>query len=210
MILLLGVVVASFFAYLFTSVAETDIKAFISLLLPGNSLDIPCLIAIIALSTGMGLPRQVAAFAAGFVFSPLWGTWISLIGVTLGCIITYSLSYKLSFIFKAKQSSALLQKVSLFFQKDTFYKAFVIRILPVGSNFMTNILAGLSQVSKTPYLIGSSLGFIPQLYIFSLAGSGIRLKDSQTLYISIALLLCAILLGYWLYNRSSATFKQYI
>lgn len=207
LILCFGVLMASIFSYIFLSISEQEIEAFISELLPSGIQGIIYLAVIISLSTSIGLPRQVAAFASGFVLGALWGTLVSLIGVTIGCIITYGLAHKLSRTLKAKQSSALIQNIHTFFSKDTFYKALMIRVLPVGSNFITNILAGLSRAPRATYVSGSALGFIPQLYIFSLAGSGVRLKEADSLFISVALFLFALLVGTWLYKRSSINFN---
>lgn len=204
LILVFGLLMTFIFSSIFLSVTEQDIEAFISKLLPSGILGVIYLVALISFSTSIGLPRQVAAFASGFVFGPLWGLLFSLFGVTIGCIITYGMANKFSFIVKSKHPSTFIQSIHRFFLHDTFYKALMIRILPVGSNFITNILAGLSHAPKISYVLGSALGFIPQLYIFALAGSGVRMREAESLYISLTLFLCALLLGAWLYKRSGA------
>jgi len=59
-----------------------------------------------------------------------------------------------------------LAKVSLFFSHDTFLKALIIRLLPAGSNFLTNVLAGTARSPFKPYVLGTAIGFLPQMTIF--------------------------------------------
>lgn len=203
LILCFGLLITATFSYIFISITEQEIENFLSNLLPSGIQGIVYLIIIISVCSSIGLPRQVAAFTAGFIFDAFWGALISLIGVSIGCIMTYGLAHKLSVIIKTEAPTSLIQKIHVFFSQDTFYKAIMIRLLPVGSNFITNILAGLSRAPKIPYVLGSTLGFIPQIYIFSLAGSGLRLKETESLFVSVTLLFFACVIGYYLYKRSS-------
>jgi uncharacterized membrane protein YdjX (TVP38/TMEM64 family) len=66
---------------------------------------------------------------------------------------------------------------------------------------LTNIIAGVSKVSMPAYVSGSFVGFIPQMIIFSLAGSGIRLGEKNELIASVGLFIVALILSAYLFKK---------
>ena len=126
---------------------------------------------------------------------------VATLAATLGCLITFSVArYLLSAKITRKYPSQLA-KLSDFLSDRTFLKAIIIRILPLGSNFITNIIAGVSKVSMPAYISGSFVGFIPQMIIFSLAGSGIRLGEKNELLASAILFIIALVLAAYLVKK---------
>jgi len=165
------------------------------------------LFVFLSLATSIGLPRQIAALVAGINLGAFIGMMLATLATTLGCLITFSVSrYLLSAKVTLKYPNQLA-KLSEFLGERTFLKAIVIRILPLGSNFITNIIAGVSKVSMPAYVGGSFVGFIPQMIIFSLAGSGIRLGAQNELMASAILFIIAILLTTYLIKKHRSAAK---
>lgn len=77
----------------------------------------------------------------------------------------------------------------------------LIRFLPVGSNLLTNLVAGVSAVRWLPFMAGSALGYIPQTLIFVLLGSGIHIDPVFRISLSVALFVVSGGLGVYLYRR---------
>ena len=156
------------------------------------------LLIFLSLATSIGLPRQIAALVAGINLGAFLGVIIATLAATLGCLITFSTSrYLLSESITRRYPNKLV-KLSAFLGEQTFLKAIVIRILPLGSNFLTNIIAGVSKVSMRAYVSGSFIGFIPQMVIFSLAGSGMRLGAQNELIARGGLFILALLISAYL------------
>ena len=164
-------------------------------------LNILILFIFLALTTSIGLPRQIAALVAGINFGVLLGVVVATIAATVGCLITFSVSRYLFSEKITRKYPQQLAKLSGFLSEQTFLKAIVIRILPLGSNFLTNIIAGVSKVSMPAYVSGSFVGFIPQMIIFSLAGSGIRLGEKNELIASVGLFIIALILSAYLFKK---------
>jgi uncharacterized membrane protein YdjX (TVP38/TMEM64 family) len=159
------------------------------------------LFIFLSLATSIGLPRQIAALVAGINLGALIGAIVATLAATLGCLITFSIArYLLSTRITRKYPNQLT-KLSDFLGEKTFLKAIVIRILPLGSNFITNIIAGVSKASMPAYVSGSFVGFIPQMIIFSLAGSGIRLGEKNELIASTILFIIALVLTVYLVKK---------
>lgn len=164
------------------------------------------LFIFLAFATSIGLPRQVAALVAGLNFGALTGFFIATAATTLGCFITFTVSRYLLRKKITEKFPTKIEKLSALLTEQTFLKALVIRILPLGSNFLTNIIAGVTKVSMSAYVSGSFVGFIPQMIIFSLAGSGIRLGAQSELLISVVLFIIACLLGAYLLKKHKSKF----
>lgn len=122
--------------------------------------------------------------------------------VTTACFITFKLASFFQQSYIAKKYDKQLIKLKEFLSVNTFSKTLIIRLLPVGSNFLTNILAGIANIPLTPYLWGSCIGFIPQMIIFSLIGTGIKLSESTHIITATILLIIATLLGWRLYKNT--------
>ena len=89
--------------------------------------------------------------------------------------------------------------------EDTWIWICVIRLIPVGSNLVTNIAAALSDLRPVAVFFGSLLGYLPQMLLFAYAGSGIALHDSSQLWMSLVMLVISTGLGLYLYHHG---FKQ--
>ena len=166
------------------------------------------LFSCLALATSLGLPRQIAALVAGINLGALLGAIIATLAATLGCLITFSIS-RYAFSKKiTRKYPKRLEQLSLFISEKTFLKTIVIRILPIGSNFLTNIIAGVTQVSSKAFVGGSFVGFMPQMVIFSLAGSGIRLGAKNEMIASIILFFIAFVITAYLVKKHKATHKK--
>lgn len=134
---------------------------------------------LLSVTTAIGLPRQIAAFSAGYFFSFYIGVTLATLATTLGCLLTYLISQHGLYQLVEKKFPAKVKTIRAFLSEATFLKALVIRILPLGSNFLTNIVAGATKTPLIPYVSGSFIGFIPQMVLFSLIGSGVSISLAQ-------------------------------
>jgi uncharacterized membrane protein YdjX (TVP38/TMEM64 family) len=165
-------------------------------------------LVLFALFMSIGLPRQVAAFSCGYIFGITYGTLIATLAATIGCMLTLFFA-KLFFRQKVLDTyPEKLNSVSAFFSTHTFSKALIIRLLPAGSNFLTNILAGIANIKFIPYVTGTCAGFIPQMLIFSLLGAGVKVGEQQQILLSLFLLIVALIFGYLLYRKEKIIHKK--
>jgi uncharacterized membrane protein YdjX (TVP38/TMEM64 family) len=148
-----------------------------------------------------GLSRQVIAFLAGYGFGFLPGLLLSMIAVTGACLLTFTAARLLLRDFLLRHYSARIQRVDRFIHRHTFPVTLLFRLLPLGSNWLVNIAAGASDVRSMPFFLGSLLGYLPQMLIFTLLGSGTHIGQFWQIALAIVLLVVAAGLGYWLYGR---------
>ena len=154
-----------------------------------------------AVFTAVGLPRQLVAFLGGFAFGLLAGFAYSLLAAILGCILTFFCARLIGRDALSRRFPGRLKRADAFLSQNTFTTTLIIRLLPVGSNFFTSLAAGLSRANPTPFFLGSGLGYVPQMLIFALLGSGINIETELRISVSILLFLISGVLGAYLYRR---------
>lgn len=153
-----------------------------------------------ALFTAVGLPRQVVSFLGGYAFGFVTGTALGTLGTAIGCAMAFFYARLFGRSFVARRFGHRIRKVDEFLRGNTFSTTLVIRFMPVGSNLLTNLLAGVSGVRATPYLAGSALGFIPQTLIFALLGSGFNVDPALRITLSVVLFVASTWIGFRLYR----------
>ena len=150
--------------------------------------------------TSVGGPRQFMAFAFGFALGGVNGALLGTLSALLGCIITF---YFARFVFRSslkKRFQSKLTRLENLIVQRTILKMIMIRILPLSSNFLTNLAAGSTHISAWRFFTGSGIGFLPQMLVFSFAGAGVGLSDNNSLLISISLFICASIIAFYLYK----------
>ena len=157
-------------------------------------------VSVCVLLGSIGLSRQLIAFLGGYAFGFSNGFILSMLAVVGACITTYTLSRGVLQRFLSGRLPARVQRIDRFLHDNTFSMAMLLRLLPLGSNWVINIAAGASSVRVVPFLLGSALGYIPQMVIFSLVGSGTRVSQFWQVAIAMALFVVAAVIGMALYR----------
>lgn len=166
-------------------------------------------IAIAATLTGMGIPRQLSAFCAGYAFGALNGFLAAITAVTLGCICCFWTARLLGQETISRRFPNHLQGINSFLQSSPFQTALIVRLLPVGSNLATNVIAGVSSIRPLPFVAGSSFGYMPQTIIFSLLGSGVTVEPVLRTSVSAVLFILSSALGVRLYKKYRTLSSQF-
>lgn len=154
-----------------------------------------------ALAIGIGLPRQAVCFLAGYAFGfvegVLWATLASL----LGCLGAFCYARWLGRAVVVAHFPDRIARLDAFLAGNTLSMTLLLRLLPVGSNLLTNLAAGVSGVALLPFLGGSLLGYLPQTVVFVLLGSGIQVDPPLRIGVSVVLFVASGVLGIWLVRR---------
>jgi uncharacterized membrane protein YdjX (TVP38/TMEM64 family) len=158
-------------------------------------------LAIGGLMAGVGLPRQIVSFLGGYAFGLAGGTVIALAATVIGCISAFVTARLLGRDFIAPRLPVRIRKADDYFRDNTFTMTLLIRLLPVGSNVVLNLAAGVSSVRAMQFFAGSAIGYIPQTVVFALIGSGVRVDPGIKITLSVLLFLVSAILGVWLYRR---------
>ena len=154
-----------------------------------------------ALFTAAGLPRQIVCFLGGYAYGFLVGMLVALTATVVGCGIAFLFARLMGRDLIAPRLPRRLRRADSFIADHPFSLTLLIRLLPVGSNLATNLVAGLSSAALVPFLAASALGHLPQTLVFSLIGSGINVDPEARISLGIVLFAVSMAIGAYLYNR---------
>jgi uncharacterized membrane protein YdjX (TVP38/TMEM64 family) len=160
-----------------------------------------------ALISAVGLPRQLVAFFGGYAFGVLQGTLLGALASLSGCILTFFYARLFGRSLVRRLFPERLQRFDDFIRDHPFNMTLLVRLLPVGNNLATNLIAGVSHIPKLAFFSGSFIGYLPQTLIFALAGSGLTIASHSQIALSILLFIISGLLGVRLYRRMRLSYS---
>jgi uncharacterized membrane protein YdjX (TVP38/TMEM64 family) len=153
-----------------------------------------------ALFTGVGLPRQIIGFLGGYAFNIVAGTLLGTLAALLGCMLTFGYARAFGKGLLRDRLGTRAQRFDAFIRDHPFSMTVLIRLLPVGSNVLTNLAAGISSIRARAFFSGTFLGYLPQSLVFALVGSGAHLAPGIKVGGAITLFLLSGALGAYLYR----------
>ena len=154
-----------------------------------------------ALATAAGLPRQGLAFIGGLAWGVSVGLVLSLVAAIGGCALTLELSRRWLHERIRARYPGFVDALARLVRRDAFAKIVALRLQPLGTNLLTNLCAGLTPMPRSTFLLASLVGYVPQMLVFALLGSGVRVGSGTRLLASGLLLLVSLAIGVALYRR---------
>lgn len=148
----------------------------------------------------LGFPRQVIAFIAGSLLGVVSGALVSTLAAALSCFVGFVLARYFLQNWVLRKFPALIKRLHPLLQGKPFVATLAIRLLPVGSNALTNVVAGASTIPGRWFVSASALGYLPQMLTFALMGQGVEQLSTWQLAISFSLFICAAVLGLHVYR----------
>lgn len=162
-------------------------------------------LAVCLLLSALGLPRQLLAFLGGYAFGFWGGALLSTAGCGLGCALTAGYARFFGKAGLIQRFGPRVQKVDRFLSQQPFTMALALRLFPLGSNLITNLAAGVSSIPLSSFILGSTIGYLPQNCIFALFGSGMNAESELgiglSVGMSIALFIASVVLGVAAYRK---------
>jgi uncharacterized membrane protein YdjX (TVP38/TMEM64 family) len=153
------------------------------------------------LAGAIGVPRQLAAAAAGAEFGVTPGIVLSLLAQIIACGIDFCWARYVARDWAQRRMSGRIGRVDAYLAARPFASTLVLRLLPISNNLAVCLLAGVSRLPAPPFILASAIGYVPQTVVFALIGAGGRLGHSGEIAVSIALFLASSALGLWLLRR---------
>ena len=148
----------------------------------------------------IGFPRQAISFIGGYAFGFVGGTILAVLATTIGCVLTFTYSRVMGRGLVQRNFGKRAARFESVLSESPFVTTLLIRFLPVGSNLVTNLIAGVTHVRAIPFVLGSAVGYLPQTAIFALMGSGVQVDQTSQIAVGIVLFVISGILGVYLYR----------
>ena len=158
-------------------------------------------VAVGGLVTAVAVPRHIVSFLGGYAFGLGLGTALALAATEIGCVLVFFYGRFVGRPLVSERLRARVRHIEDFLAANPFSMTLLIRLLPVGNNFATCLAAGVSRVPAGPFLSGSLLGYLPQTFVFTLAGSGLEVGERMRIAVAVVFFVVSGALGIWLYRR---------
>lgn len=151
-------------------------------------------------------PVPVLAIAAGLAF----GFWAALLYTIIGACLNFILTFLLSrgilhdrvqtYLEKSDKAETL-RKFMRGNNAQQFWLLIALRLIPIIPYSLINYAYGLTGISLKKYTLASLLGILPGTVLMVNIGDSVMDLEGPGLYISIALLLLLIAIGYFLSKK---------
>ncbi|WP_237938638.1 TVP38/TMEM64 family protein [Acetobacter senegalensis] len=149
-----------------------------------------------------GLPRQVAGFAAGLAYGVGEGTVMITLASTLGCVAGFLWARWGGQAWARARLGARFARMDAMLSQQPFLSILTLRLLPVGSALLLNLLGGVSGMKLLPFVAATVLGGLPQNLVAVLLGSGIRVDAVWQGVLGGGLFGVSALFGMWLWRKA--------
>jgi len=150
----------------------------------------------------IGFPRVALATAGGALFGVILGGLLAQIATILAAVPVFYFTRFFGRDLVMRKIGNRFQRLDKLLSKHGFMVILLIRVCPVGNNFIASYLAGVTAIPFRKYISASFLGYLPESFIFALLGSGFIDHFKLRLWGSVGLFLVLSLFFIWYYRRS--------
>lgn len=131
------------------------------------------------------IPGEIVQIAGGYIYGTFGGSVLSILGITTGSIIVYSIS---RFYGKPLITKIISKKDLKFFDKvlktgSINFVVFLLYLIPGIPKDVLAYICGISSISFQDFIIYSTLGRLPGIIVSAYFGSKIYTGNKQILII---------------------------
>ncbi len=153
-----------------------DHQALTEILQNAGHWQVPVFLGAHTLAAALGVPGTVLVVLGGALFGLLWGTLWSIIGATAGAVVAFWLArYLLHEWFERRfcrhpRFQGVFKRLDHTMENQALTCVLAVRFAPISPFNVVNFLFGLTNISVTPYAIGTLIGIIPGTMAYTWLG----------------------------------------
>lgn len=116
------------------------------------------------------IPDTPIVLVGGYIFGPIIGTALTILGQILGATVDFYLARALGRNFVTKKFPQSINLLNTYSQKLGWQTIFFMRLTPTLSFDFLSYASGLSSISFTRYILATTGGMVPLITITTLLG----------------------------------------
>jgi uncharacterized membrane protein YdjX (TVP38/TMEM64 family) len=158
---------------------------------------LPAVCGIYVVAGLLFFPVTVLSLAVAMVFGAVWGVFYGMAGVMCSTTVLFLIGNLMGDKGLRSLAGPRINKIDKKFAENGIVGVAVIRMIPVAPFSLVNLVAGISSIKISSFLLGTFLGMLPPMIIKALVGGSIAdiFRDPSPKHI---VFLIAGLLGWFL------------
>ncbi len=142
------------------------------------------------------IPCGLLSALGGLLFGPLFGTVFTLIGLTVGAVITFYLARVLGKSWAERTLGHKYDRYEGYISKDSFYSIFLMRVVPILPFDVVSCMAGISRARVDKYILATLIGSLPGVFIYVFFGDSVKSLSIRRVVFSAAFIIVFALLPF--------------
>lgn len=126
--------------------------------------------ALYAAATVLFLPGSILTIAGGALFGPVWGTFYSLTGATLGATLAFLVARYLASDWVARKAGGRLKQLIDGVEAESWRFIAFVRLVPLFPFNLLNYALGLTRIKLFHFIITSYICMLPGSIAFTYLG----------------------------------------
>lgn len=127
-------------------------------------------IALYAAATVLFLPGSVLTISGGALFGPVWGTFYSLTGATLGATLAFLVARHFASDWVARKAGGRLKQLIEGVEMESWRFVAFVRLVPVFPFNLLNYALGLTRIGLSHFIVASCICMLPGAIAFTYLG----------------------------------------
>ena len=127
-------------------------------------------IAFYAAATVLFLPGSVLTIAGGALFGPVWGSFYSLTGATLGATLAFLVARYLASDWVARKAGGRLKQLIEGVEAEGWHFVAFVRLVPLFPFNLLNYALGLTRIKLSHFIVTSYICMLPGAVAFTYLG----------------------------------------
>ncbi|TXT25229.1 MAG: hypothetical protein FD134_1145 [Gallionellaceae bacterium] len=126
--------------------------------------------ALYAAATILFLPGSVLTITGGALFGPVWGTFYSLTGATLGATLAFLVARHLASDWVARKAGGRLKQLIEGVETESWRFIAFVRLVPLFPFNLLNYALGLTRIKLSHFIVTSYICMLPGAIAFTYLG----------------------------------------
>ncbi|WP_226657245.1 TVP38/TMEM64 family protein [Pseudalkalibacillus hwajinpoensis] len=147
-------------------------------------------------------PTSILSVSGGLVFGPLLGTFLAVLGGSIGAFLFFSMARRLGLNILPESWKKRGETLERRLSEKGFLYVLLLRLVPFLHFDLVSYVCGVSNVNRRKYYLATLLGMLPGAFALNFLGASFLSNNFTTVLIAAAILLLLLVIS--LYIRRKA------
>ncbi|MGB6409095.1 MAG: TVP38/TMEM64 family protein [Planococcus donghaensis] len=146
-------------------------------------------------------PASVLSIAGGLAFGAWFGTLYTIIGATLGAMLSFYVAKTLGKSFVRKSWTGNVGKIQSQMEQNGFFYVLLFRFIPVINFDLISYVAAFAKVRFSSFALATFIGIIPGTFAYNFLGSSFVSGNPKIIILAVVVFVILTVVPIALRNR---------